>query len=115
MIDALGLEKVVLVGNSMGCPVSLEVAHAAPAACAPGCPCLACGRGAEPAVAAGAVAARRGRGSREPADGRSCRPDYVRFGPLNALKLFRELTRFLTRATPAHRFLLSPSWAAGTH
>ena len=30
LLDALGLDKVVLVGNSMGCPVSLEVAHAAP-------------------------------------------------------------------------------------
>ena len=30
ILDALGLDKVVLVGNSMGCPISLEVAHAAP-------------------------------------------------------------------------------------
>ena len=30
LLDALHLDKVVLLGNSMGCPVSLEVAHAAP-------------------------------------------------------------------------------------
>jgi len=30
VLDALGLERVVLVGNSMGGPVSLEVAHSAP-------------------------------------------------------------------------------------
>ena len=30
LLDALALPKVVLVGNSMGCPVILEVAHAAP-------------------------------------------------------------------------------------
>ena len=30
VLDALGLEQVVLVGNSMGAPVSLEVAHSAP-------------------------------------------------------------------------------------
>jgi len=30
LLDALELEKVVLLGNSMGCPISLEVAHAAP-------------------------------------------------------------------------------------
>ena len=30
VLDGLGLDQVVLVGNSMGCPVSLEVAHAAP-------------------------------------------------------------------------------------
>src|SRR4029453_3961060 len=30
VLDALGLERVVLVCNSMGGPVSLEVAHSAP-------------------------------------------------------------------------------------
>jgi pimeloyl-ACP methyl ester carboxylesterase len=30
LLDALALPRVVLVGNSMGCPVILEVAHAAP-------------------------------------------------------------------------------------
>ncbi len=30
VLDALGLERVVLVGNSMGAPVCLEVAHSAP-------------------------------------------------------------------------------------
>ena len=30
LLDALALPKVVLVGNSMGCPVILEIAHAAP-------------------------------------------------------------------------------------
>src|SRR3954447_19088315 len=30
ILDALGLERVVLVGNSMGGPVCLEVAHSAP-------------------------------------------------------------------------------------
>lgn len=31
VLDGLGLDRVVLVGNSMGCAVSLEVAHASPA------------------------------------------------------------------------------------
>src|SRR6185312_4951725 len=30
VLDTLGLERVVLVGNSMGGPVCLEVAHSAP-------------------------------------------------------------------------------------
>jgi pimeloyl-ACP methyl ester carboxylesterase len=30
LLDALGLDRVVIVGNSMGCPVALEVAHVAP-------------------------------------------------------------------------------------
>jgi len=30
VMDALEIDKAVLVGNSMGCAISLEVAHAAP-------------------------------------------------------------------------------------
>ena len=30
VLDALDIDKAVLVGNSMGCPVGLEVAHAVP-------------------------------------------------------------------------------------
>jgi pimeloyl-ACP methyl ester carboxylesterase len=30
VLDALDIDKAVLVGNSMGCPIGLEVAHAAP-------------------------------------------------------------------------------------
>ena len=30
VLDALGIDQAVLLGNSMGCPVALEVAHAAP-------------------------------------------------------------------------------------
>ena len=94
MIDALGFEKVVLVGNSMGCPVSLEVAHAAPARVhrvvlvSP-----AGGVQNQPlprALLQLAVDVVR----ESPRMAAVAVPDYVRFGPLNALKLFRELTRF---------------------
>lgn len=30
ILDALNIERAVLVGNSMGCPIGLEVAHEAP-------------------------------------------------------------------------------------
>ena len=30
VLDALGIDQAVLVGNSMGCPIGLEVAHEAP-------------------------------------------------------------------------------------
>jgi pimeloyl-ACP methyl ester carboxylesterase len=30
ILDRLGIERAVLVGNSMGCPIGLEVAHEAP-------------------------------------------------------------------------------------
>lgn len=94
VLDALGIEKAVLLGNSMGCPVALEVAHAAPdrvdrlvlvspAGGAQNQPLLRAlgqlGRDAlleSPRMLPVAV------------------PDYVRFGPVNGLRLFRELTRY---------------------
>ncbi len=93
-LDALDLERVVLVGNSMGCPVSLEVAHAAPervhrlVLVSP-----AGGIQNQPlprALAQLAVDAVR----ESPRMARVAVPDYVHFGPLNALRLFSELTRF---------------------
>jgi pimeloyl-ACP methyl ester carboxylesterase len=94
VLDALDIEMAVLVGNSMGCSIALEVAHAAPdrvhrlvlvspAGELSSQPLLrTLGRLARdalresPAILAVAV------------------PDYVRFGPLNGLRLFRELSRY---------------------
>ena len=39
ILDQLELDKVILVGNSMGCPVILEVAHAGAARVRPGRAC----------------------------------------------------------------------------
>lgn len=93
-IDALGLEKVVLVGNSMGCPVSLEVAHAAPervhrlvlVSPAGGIQNQPLSR----ALVQLAVDAVR----ESPRMARVAVPDYLHFGPVNAFRLFSELTRF---------------------
>jgi pimeloyl-ACP methyl ester carboxylesterase len=94
VVDALGFEKVVLVGNSMGCPISLEVAHAAPervhriVLVSP-----AGGVQNQPLPRAlGQLARDVARES--PRMARVAGPDYVRFGPLNALRLFHELTEF---------------------
>ena len=94
VLDALGLEQVVLVGNSMGCPVALEVAHAAPervhrlVLVSP-----AGGIQNQPLARAlvqlGADALRES--SRM---ARVAVPDYLHFGPLSALRLFHELTQF---------------------
>ncbi|MGN8246215.1 alpha/beta fold hydrolase [Cellulomonas soli] len=93
-LDALDLDRVVLVGNSMGCPIILEVAHDAPervdrvVLVSP-----AGGAANQPlsrAVGQLAVDARR-------EDRRMARiavPDYLQFGPVNAWNLFGELTRF---------------------
>jgi len=94
ILDALGYAKVVLVGNSMGCPVILEVAHQAP------------GRVDRIVLVspAGGVQnqpfVRALRQLATDAVRESPRmvpvavPDYLRFGPVNTVHLFSELTRF---------------------
>ncbi len=93
-LDALGLDRVVLLGNSMGGPVSLG------------------GRARHPDRVAGVVLASPAGGVHNQPFGRALTqlardavresprmarvavPDYVRFGPVNALQLFAELARF---------------------
>jgi pimeloyl-ACP methyl ester carboxylesterase len=93
-IDAMGFDRVVLVGNSMGCPISLEVAHAAPERV---------DRLVLVSPAGGIQNQPLPRALRQlgvdvvresPRMARVAGPDYVRFGPRNALQLFAELTRF---------------------
>ncbi|MCA2211599.1 alpha/beta fold hydrolase [Jidongwangia harbinensis] len=94
LLNALGLERVLLIGNSMGGPVSLEVAHSAPER------------------VAGIVLASPAGGAHNQPFGRALLqlardvfresprmlpvvlPDYLRFGPVNGLHLFSELARF---------------------
>ena len=91
VLDALDIDKAVLVGNSMGCPVGLEVAHAMPervhrlVLVSP-----AGGVQNQPLVRAlGQLAID---GIREsPKMLPVAVPDYVRFGPINGLRLFHEL------------------------
>lgn len=96
LLDALELPEVVLLGNSMGCPVALEVAHIAPervsrlVLVSP-----AGGEHNRPLVRALAQLLRDGPLER-PAFFPIAIPDYVRFGPINMVKLFEEMTRFPT-------------------
>lgn len=94
VLDALGIDKAVLLGNSMGCPVALEVAHAAPervhrlVLVSP-----AGGVQNQPlARALGQLGTDMFRES--PRMFPVALPDYVRFGPVNGLRLFHELTRY---------------------
>ncbi|MEK8226423.1 alpha/beta fold hydrolase [Oerskovia sp. M15] len=115
ILDALELEKVVLVGNSMGCPVSLEVAHSAPdrvdrivlVSPAGGVHNQGLGRAIRQLAMDGP------RESRKMA--RVAVPDYVRFGPINTFHLFSELTRFPSwNASSRRRCRRSRSSGAGT-
>lgn len=93
-LDALELDRVVLVGNSMGGPISLEVAHAAPERVA-GVVLASPAGGVHNQPFARAVAQLARDAVREsPRMARVAVPDYVRFGPINALQLFAELARF---------------------
>lgn len=94
LLDVLGIDRAVLLGNSMGCAVALEVAHAAPervhrlVLVSP-----AGGLQNQPLVRAlGQLAKDVARES--PRLFPIALPDYVTFGPVNGLRLFRELTHF---------------------
>ena len=94
VLDALDIDKAVLVGNSMGCPISLEVAHTAPervhriVLVSP-----AGGVQNQPLLRALGQLAKDG--IREsPRMLPVAVPDYVRFGPLNGLRLFRAMTLY---------------------
>lgn len=94
LLDDLEIDEAVLVGNSMGCAISLEVAHSAPervhrlvlVSPAGGVHNQPLGR------AVGQLARDVFRESTRMFP--VALPDYVRFGPLNGLRLFAELTRF---------------------
>ena len=95
-LDGRGIEKVTLVGNSMGCPVICEFAHLFPGRLeravlvAP-----AGGKNNQPLPRAVRQILRDG--TREPA--RLLRvvvPDYVRFGVPSTVRMFTALTRYPT-------------------
>jgi pimeloyl-ACP methyl ester carboxylesterase len=94
VLDALGLERVVLVGNSMGGPVCLEVAHSAPERVAGVVLASPAGGMHNQPLARALLQLARDAGRENPRMARVVLPDYLRFGPVNALQLFGELVRF---------------------
>jgi pimeloyl-ACP methyl ester carboxylesterase len=94
ILDALEIDQAVLLGNSMGCPIGLEVAHEAPervdrlVLVSP-----AGGLQNRPLPRAfGQLALDVIRES--PRMVPVALPDYLRFGPVNGLRLFHQLTLF---------------------
>ena len=94
VLDALSLERVVLVGNSMGGPVCLEVAHSAPERVAGAVLVSPAGGMHNQPLARALLQLARDAPRENPRMARVVVPDYLHFGPMNALQLFGELVRF---------------------
>lgn len=94
LLDALGLGRVVLLGNSMGCPVALEVAHVAPERVDRIVLASPAGGMYNQPLVRGLWQLGRDAGRESPAMARVAVPDYLRFGPVSTLRLFSELVRF---------------------
>jgi pimeloyl-ACP methyl ester carboxylesterase len=94
MLDTLGFEKSILIGNSMGAVVSLEVAHAAPER-VHRLVLVSPAGGVHNQPLSRALKQLATDGVREsPKMARVAVPDYLKFGPINTLNLLGELTRF---------------------
>lgn len=93
-LDALGLERVVLVGNSMGGPVSLEAAHQAPERVAGIVLASPAGGAHNQPLARALVQLARDAVREDPRIARYQVPDYVRYGPVATLAAFRQMVRF---------------------
>lgn len=94
VLDALELPEVVLVGNSMGCPVVLEVAHWAPERVHRAVLASPAGGMYNQPFVRGLWQLAKDATRESPAMARTAVPDYLRFGPVNTLRLFDELVRF---------------------
>ena len=94
VLDALDLVRVVLVGNSMGGPVCLEVAHSAPERVAGVVLASPAGGIHNQPLARALLQLARDVRRENPRMARVVLPDYLHFGPVNALQLFGELVRF---------------------
>ena len=98
LLDEMGLEKAVLLGNSMGCPVALEVAHAAPDRVHRLVLVAPAGGAHNQPLARALVQLALDAGRESPRMARVAVPDYARFGPVSALRLFAQLTRLPSQA-----------------
>lgn len=94
VLDALGIDKAVLLGNSMGCPVALEVAHAAPARVHRLVLVSPAGGVQNQPLARALGQLGKDMFRESPRMFPVAVPDYLRFGPINGLRLFGEMTRY---------------------
>jgi pimeloyl-ACP methyl ester carboxylesterase len=94
LLDELGLPKVVLLGNSMGCAVALELAHAAPERVERLVLASPAGGVHNQPFARALTQLARDAVRESPRMASLAVPDYLRFGPVSTFALFGELTRY---------------------
>jgi pimeloyl-ACP methyl ester carboxylesterase len=94
VLDTLGIDRAVLLGNSMGCPIALEVAHAAPERVHRLVLVSPAGGAQNQPLTRALGQLGRDVFRESPKMLPVALPDYVRFGPINGLRLFGELTRY---------------------
>ncbi len=94
VLDTLDIDKAVLLGNSMGCPVALEVAHAAPERVHRLVLVSPAGGVQNQPLVRGIGQLMKDVFRESPRMFPVALPDYVRFGPVNGLRLFHELTSY---------------------
>lgn len=94
LLDALGLERVVLLGNSMGCPVAIEAAHEQPDRVHRVVLVSPAGGAHNQPLARGVGQLARDGLREKPSMAKVAVRDYLRFGPVNAWRLFGQLVSY---------------------
>jgi pimeloyl-ACP methyl ester carboxylesterase len=94
ILDAQEIDRAVLVGNSMGCPVSIEIANSYPDR-VDRIVLVSPAGGLHNQPLRRAIGQLATDGLREhPRMAATAVPDYLRFGPVNSLRLFSAMTRY---------------------
>jgi pimeloyl-ACP methyl ester carboxylesterase len=95
-LDAVGIERAVLLGNSMGCLISVEFAHAFPDRIERAVLVSPAGGPHNQPIYRGFLQLVRDSAREMPRMVQVAVPDYLRFGPVSSLRLFRAMTRYPT-------------------
>ena len=95
-LDAVGVERAVLLGNSMGCLIAVEFAHAFPDRIERAILVSPAGGPHNQPIYRGLPQLARDGLRETPRMLPVAVPDYVRFGPVSSLRLFHAMTRYPT-------------------
>lgn len=95
-LDALGVERAVLLGNSMGCLIAVEFAHAFPDRIERAILVSPAGGPHNQPIYRGLPQLARDGLRETPRMLPVAAPDYLRFGLVNSLRLFHAMTRYPT-------------------